>query len=59
LSSICSRNSVQTAKNSTKISQQNRTTPATTNKCASGLTMQQESELQWMDSHLASSTDDR
>ncbi len=48
LSSICSRNSVQTAKNSTQISQQNHTTLATTNKRASGLIIEQESELQWM-----------
>jgi len=39
---------VQTAENSTQISQQNHTTLATTNKRASGLIIEQESELQWM-----------
>jgi hypothetical protein len=39
---------VQTAKNSTKISQQNHTTLATANKRASELIIEPESELQWM-----------
>jgi hypothetical protein len=39
---------VQTAKNSTQISQQDHTTLATTNKRASGLIIEQESELLWM-----------